>query len=76
MNPSLFADVDATVAEYLRDLAYARVGPPQMHGYKRAAAAIMSLDTPLTGLARPARCRGFQRGARVAACHPGNTRYW
>jgi putative hydrolase len=51
MNQSRFADVNAAVAGYLRDLAYARMGSPQMYGYKRAAAAIMSLDTPLTRLA-------------------------
>ena len=43
-------DVNAAVAGYLRDLAYAQASPPQMYGYKRAAAAIHGLDTPLTAL--------------------------
>jgi putative hydrolase len=43
-------DVNAVVAGYLRDLAYTQAAPPQMYGYKRAAAAIYSLDTPLTAL--------------------------
>jgi histidinol phosphatase-like PHP family hydrolase len=44
------SDVNAIVAGYLRDLAYAQASPPQMWGYKRAAAAIHGLDTPLTTL--------------------------
>jgi DNA polymerase/3'-5' exonuclease PolX len=43
-------DVNATVAGYLRDLAYAQPSPPQMCGYKRAAAAIASLEFQLPDL--------------------------
>ena len=48
MTPSRHDDVNAEVAGYLRDLAYAQASPPQMYGYKRAAAAIYNLETPLT----------------------------
>lgn len=43
-------DINAVVGSFLRDVAYAQPSQPQMFGYKRAAAAILSLDTPLTGL--------------------------
>ena len=45
-------DVNAVVGGFLRDLAYAQPSKPQMFGYKRAAAAILGLDTPLTDLVR------------------------
>ena len=41
-------DVNAVGAGYLRDLAFAQPTKPQMFGYKRAAAAILGLDTSLT----------------------------
>src|ERR1051325_5515818 len=44
------ADVNAAVGGYLRDLAFAQPTQPQMFGYKRAAAAIFRLETPLTEL--------------------------
>jgi histidinol phosphatase-like PHP family hydrolase len=43
-------DVNAVVGGYLRDLAFAQASPQKMYGYKRAAAAILALDTPLTAL--------------------------
>jgi histidinol phosphatase-like PHP family hydrolase len=43
-------DINAVVGSYLRDLAYSQPSQPRMFGYKRAAAAILSLDTPLTDL--------------------------
>ena len=43
-------DINAIVGSFLRDLAYAQPSQPKMFGYKRAAAAILSLDTPLTDL--------------------------
>jgi putative hydrolase len=43
-------DVNAVVGGYLRDLAFAQATPPKMFGYKRAAAAIFRLETPLTAL--------------------------
>jgi histidinol phosphatase-like PHP family hydrolase len=46
----LFGDVNAAVGGYLRDLAYAQSTPAKTFGYKRAAAAILSLDLPLTEL--------------------------
>lgn len=47
------ADVNAVVGGYLRDLAFAQSSQQKMFGYKRAAAAILSLDTPLTDLLGP-----------------------
>jgi putative hydrolase len=44
------ADVNAVVGGYLRDLAFAQSSQQKMFGYKRAAAAILSLDRPLTDL--------------------------
>ncbi len=52
-EPRTEADVNAVVGGYLRDLAFAQSSPPQMFGYKRAAAAILSLDKPLTDLLGP-----------------------
>jgi len=48
----LLADVNATVGGYLRDLAMAQPTPAKMFGYKRAAAAILALGTPLPELVR------------------------
>jgi len=45
-----YADVNAVVGGYLRDLAFAQSSQQKMFGYKRAAAAILSLDVPLTDL--------------------------
>lgn len=45
-----FGDVNAVIGGYLRDLAYAQSTPAKTFGYKRAAAAILSLDLPLTEL--------------------------
>jgi putative hydrolase len=48
--PRRHADVNAVVGGYLRDLAFAQPTQPKMFGYKRAAAAILALETPLTDL--------------------------
>jgi histidinol phosphatase-like PHP family hydrolase len=63
------ADVNAVVYGYLRDLAFAQASEPKMFGYKRAAAAILALDDPLTDLIGP-------DGAlpRIAGIGPGSTR--
>lgn len=60
-------DVDAVVRGYLRDLAFTQSSRQKMFGYKRAAAAILALDLPLTDLISPdARHRGSLRfGRRV-----------
>jgi histidinol phosphatase-like PHP family hydrolase len=44
------ADINALVGGLLRDLAFAQTTQPQMFGYKRAAAAVLSLESPLTEL--------------------------
>jgi len=44
------SDVNAVVGGLLRDLAFAQTAQPKMFGYKRAAAAVLALDTPLTEL--------------------------
>src|SRR5687768_16906152 len=49
-RPRRYDDVNAVVGGYLRDLAYAQASPQKMFGYKRAANAILALDTPLTDL--------------------------
>jgi len=46
------SDVNAVVAGYLRDLAYAQSTQPKMFGYKRAAQAVLSLEKPLSDLRR------------------------
>ena len=53
--PRTYADVNAVVGGYLRDLAFAQSSQQKMFGYKRAAAAILSLDVPLTDLRRSRR---------------------
>ena len=49
----VYADVNAVVGGYLRDLAFAQSSQQKMFGYKRAAAAIFGLEMPLTDLAGP-----------------------
>jgi putative hydrolase len=63
------ADVNAVVGGCLRDLAFAQSSPQKSFGYKRAAAAILSLDLPLTELLEP-------DGAlpRIPGIGPGSTR--
>ena len=53
-GPRAYADVNAVVGGYLRDLAFAQSSQQKMFGYKRAANAILSLDRPLTDLLGPA----------------------
>src|ERR1041384_1345267 len=67
--PRAYADVNAVVGGYLRDLAFAQSSQQKMFGYKRAAAEILSLDTPLTDLLEP-------DGAlpRIPGIGPGSTR--
>ena len=52
-EPRLYADVNAVVGGYLRDLAFAQSSQQKMFGYKRAAAAIFGLEMPLTDLVSP-----------------------
>lgn len=49
-SPRRFSDVNAVAAGFLRDLAYAQTSEPKMFGYKRAAAAVLALEEPLTNL--------------------------
>jgi histidinol phosphatase-like PHP family hydrolase len=64
-----YPDVNAVIGGYLRDLAFAQSSQQKMFGYKRAAAAILSLDMPLTDLLGP-------DGAlpRIPGIGPGSTR--
>jgi histidinol phosphatase-like PHP family hydrolase len=57
------------VGGYLRDLAFAQSSQPKMFGYKRAAAAILALDVPLTDLVGP----GGEL-PRIAGIGPASTR--
>jgi hypothetical protein len=62
-------DVNALVGGYLRDLAFAQSSQQKMFGYKRAAAAILALDVPLTDLV------GLDGALpRIAGIGPGSTR--
>ena len=49
------ADINAVVGGLLRDLAFAQTSQQRMFGYKRAAAAVLSLEQPLTNLVQPDR---------------------
>jgi len=49
-RPVVVADVNAAVGGYLRDLAYTQSSEQKAFGYKRAAAAILWLEQPLTTL--------------------------
>jgi histidinol phosphatase-like PHP family hydrolase len=64
-----FADVNAVAAGFLRDLAYAQTSQPKMFGYKRAAAAVLALEEPLTRLTGPGR-----RLARIPGIGPASER--
>jgi putative hydrolase len=64
-----FADVNAVAAGFLRDLAYAQTSEPKMFGYKRAAAAVLALEEPLTSLTLPGR-----RLARIPGIGPASER--
>jgi putative hydrolase len=67
--PRAYADVNAVVGGYLRDLAFAQDSEQKMFGYKRAAKAILALDVPLTDLVGP-------DGSlpRISGIGPGSTR--
>ncbi len=62
-------DVNAVVGGFLRDLAFAQSSQQKMFGYKRAAAAILGLDLPLTDLVG-------RDGAlpKISGIGPGSTR--
>jgi putative hydrolase len=64
-----YADVNAVIGGYLRDLAFAQSSQQKIFGDKRAAAAILALDLPLTDLVGP-------DGAlpRISGIGPGSTR--
>jgi len=49
----LLQDINARAAGFLRDLAMVQSSRPKMFGYKRAAAAVASLERPLTDLVGP-----------------------
>jgi putative hydrolase len=48
-------DINAVVGGLLRDLAFAQTSNQKMFGYKRAAAAVLSLEQPLEHFVRPDR---------------------
>ena len=49
-TPPTYADVNAVVGGLLRDLAFAQTSQQKTFGYKRAAAAVLGLEQPLTRL--------------------------
>ena len=67
--PRTYADVNAVIGGYLRDMAFAQSSKQKMFGYKRAAAAILSLDVPLTDLIGP-----DGTFPKIAGIGPGSTR--
>lgn len=63
------SDINAVVSGLLRDLAFAQTTQPQIFGYKRAAAAVLSLETSLAELITA------ERGLpQIAGIGPGSTR--
>ena len=62
-------DVNAVVGGLLRDLAFVQASPQRTWGYKRAAAAVLSLEEPLTSLVRPDRTL-----PKIAGIGPASTR--
>jgi putative hydrolase len=62
-------DLNAVVAGYLRDLAFAQSSEQKMFGYKRAASAILTLDQQLDTLVGP-----DQALPRISGIGPGSTR--
>jgi hypothetical protein len=48
-----YGDMNIVVGGFLRDLAFVQESRQKMFGYKRAAAAILSLPSPLTDLMAP-----------------------
>lgn len=67
--PPARIDLNAVVAGYLRDLAFAQTSEQKMFGYKRASAAILGLDQPLDELVSA-------NGSlpRIGGIGPGSTR--
>jgi len=53
LSTGVTTDVNAVVGGLLRDLAFAQESQQKMFGYKRAAAAVLSLEQPLTELTEP-----------------------
>jgi histidinol phosphatase-like PHP family hydrolase len=49
-SPAECQDVNFAVAGFLRDMALAQTSEQKMFGYKRASAAVLSLEEPLTAL--------------------------
>jgi len=62
-------DVNAVVGGFLRDLAFVQESRQKMFGYKRAAAAILTLPSALTELAAPDGTL-----PRIKGIGPGSTR--
>jgi histidinol phosphatase-like PHP family hydrolase len=62
-------DINAVAGALLRDLAYAQDSQQSMFGYKRAAAAVLSLERPLSDLAG-----ADGQLERIAGIGPASTR--
>jgi histidinol phosphatase-like PHP family hydrolase len=67
--PRTSPDINAVIGGFLRDLAFAQSSPHTMFGYKRAAAAILSLEVPL-----PALIDSHRAFPRIPGIGPGSTR--
>src|SRR6187549_1139412 len=68
-EPRPCVDINAVVGGYLRDLAFAQASPQKMFGYKRAAAAVVALESQLDALIA-------RHGSlpRIAGIGPASTR--
>jgi putative hydrolase len=69
IEPAHHDDVNAVVGGLLRDLAFAQTSTQKAFGYKRAAAAVLALDQPLTELVQPDRTI-----RKIAGVGPASTR--
>lgn len=67
-SPAEHSDVNFAVAGLLRDMAFAQSSEQRMFGYKRAAAAVLSLEEPLTALVEDGALR------KIPGVGPASTR--
>ena len=67
-SPAECQDVNSTVAGFLRDMAFAQTSQQKMFGYKRASAAVLSLEEPLTALVEDGAVR------KIPGVGPASTR--
>src|SRR5262245_13486530 len=67
-SPAEYPDVNFAIAGLLRDMAFAQASEQKTFGYKRAAAAVLSLEQPLTALVEGSALR------KIPGVGPASTR--